>query len=95
MIGLNASSPLNGAITKDASPDTAPAAVSSQVATELKPPARINVDLSSAGRSLSAINAQPKNHNSDIDDSNLPDTIKQTLKQIREIRAKLQQAWSN
>lgn len=91
MIGLNANSLLSSAIAQEASRDTAAAAVSPQGVTEVKPTARINVDLSSAGRSLST-SKQQQSKNSDIDDSNLPDTIKQTLKQIREIRAKLEQA---
>lgn len=89
MIGLNANSLLSGAIAQEASRDTAIAAVTPQGVTEVKPAARINVDLSSAGRNLSA-GKQQQSKNADIDDSDLPDTIKQTLKLIREIRAKLE-----
>ncbi|NYT80733.1 hypothetical protein H0A70_04390 [Alcaligenaceae bacterium] len=53
------------------------------------PSSGIHVDLSPAGRTLSAAGSKG-NANGDIDDSDLPDQIKQALKRIREIRAELQ-----
>ncbi|MBB1631291.1 hypothetical protein [Cupriavidus sp. UME77] len=55
-----------------------------------KPSSGIHVDLSSAGRTLAA--GKPggsSGRNSDIDNSNLPDTAKDLLKRIRELREEL------
>ncbi len=50
----------------------------------------IHVDISSAGRTLAAGKpADPSSRNSDIDNSNLPDTAKQLLKRIRQLRDEL------
>lgn len=90
MIGLNANSLLSIAIAKEAARDTASTATAAaQETNQAEPSANINITLSNTGRSLSA-NASQKSKNSDIDDTDLPDAIKQTLKLIREIRAKLE-----
>ena len=55
-----------------------------------KPSDGIHVDLSSAGRTLAAGKpAGSSGRNSDIDNSNLPDTAKDLLKRIRELRDEL------
>ncbi|MFV0456548.1 MAG: hypothetical protein ACK5NQ_16460 [Pseudomonas sp.] len=47
----------------------------------------LRVSLSELGRSLSAKSAEEKNQ--DIDESGLPDSIKQLLKMIRELKAQI------
>ncbi len=58
-------------------------------AAEVKLASPLGVNLSSTGISLSASKSQP-NKNADIDNSDLPDSVKETLKRIREIRAELE-----
>ncbi|AJG22925.1 hypothetical protein [Cupriavidus basilensis] len=53
-----------------------------------KPSDGIHVDLSPAGRTLAA-SKPASGRNSDIDNSNLPDTAKNLLKRIRELREEL------
>lgn len=91
MIGLNAPSVLRATLAKEPTHDTTSSeAIGPKGTVKVKPAVDIHVDLSNTGRSLSAGNVQ-KNKNDDIDDSDLPDAIKQTLKLIREIKAQLQE----
>lgn len=48
------------------------------------------VDISPLGRSLAAQSSQRTDKNADIDNSDLPDTVKTLLKMIRELRAALE-----
>ena len=91
MIGLNAPSVINTALAKEPTHDTTSSdAIGPKGTVQVKPAVNIHVDLSSTGRSLSGSKLQ-KGKNDDIDDSGLPDAIKQTLKRIREIKAQLQE----
>jgi small-conductance mechanosensitive channel len=79
--GISASRPLPEAQDKDESTDS-----SAKASTLLVPFEGVKVSLSGAGLSKAA---STKSSNSDIDDSDLPDNIKSTLKLIRALQKQL------
>ncbi|NYT61432.1 hypothetical protein H0A66_03710 [Alcaligenaceae bacterium] len=91
MIDLKVVSLYKAALAKDSPRDTTSSdAISPNGTVEVKPAVNIHVDLSGTGRSLSA-SKLPRAKNDDIDDSGLPEAVKQALKLIREIKAQLQE----